>query len=70
LDDGPRITFCPGYFTEYTYPTLDELKARLDGDWKDKQKNIKSYRGVGQIFLHEMVHLEVIGGKPNSKDSL
>lgn len=67
LDDGPRITLCPGYFNSYTFPTLDELKQRLDSTWKDKQKDIASFRGVGQIFLHEMVHLEVIGGKPNSE---
>lgn len=69
LDDGPRITLCPPYFTTYTYPTLDELKQRFDTEWKDKQKDIASYRGVGQIFLHEMVHLEVIGGKPNSESA-
>ncbi|KAF1990281.1 hypothetical protein K402DRAFT_226294 [Aulographum hederae CBS 113979] len=68
LDDGPRITLCPPHFYTYTFPSLDVLKECLDTDWQNKQKHIASYRGAGHIFLHEMVHLEVISGKPHIPD--
>jgi hypothetical protein len=66
LESGPLITFCPPYFEDYAYPSLDERKAYLDAN-PSSQKDIKSYGTKGQIFLHEMMHLEVISGKPSSK---
>ena len=66
LESGPLITFCPPYFDDYAFPSLAARKTYLDAN-PNNQKNIKSYGTKGQVFLHEMVHLEVISGKPHSK---
>ena len=58
--NGPSITFCDPF---WQFKTLDDKKKDLDKkENEDKRHNTAYMITTGQIFLHEMTHLDVISG--------
>ena len=63
------ITMCPVFFTTSTIAQMwDEMQQALRDKDIAKMQDARNFLTGGQMFLHEMMHTDLIG-KPHSKSS-
>lgn len=67
LDEGPVIAFCRFFLddekTNNNFPRVEHRVTNLVND-KPNQKRCKAFSNRGDVFLHEMMHVELVVGTP------